>query len=72
MLRLHLLALSELAQLHDPRLGVARSAADVRDAELRRQLAELRREPRPAASRDGAERGFIARLRLVISRGQAS
>ena len=72
MLQLHILALSDLAKLHDPRLGVAPSAAQQRDAELRRHLAELRRELRRAASTGGAEAGFIARLRLVLTRDQAS
>jgi len=72
LLRLHILALSELAQLHDPRLAVTTSVAAHREAELRRHLAELRREPRAATSASASEVGLFARLRLVIGRGQAS
>ncbi len=72
MLRLHILALSELAKLHDHRMAVTTSPAALREAELRRHLADLRREPRKAVSTGATEAGLFARLRLVIGRDQAS
>lgn len=72
MLQLHLLALSELAKLYHPRLAVTPSPAAHRESELRRHLADLRREPRKAVSAGASESGLLARLRLAIGRDQAS